>query len=57
MPVDQINYNAHVIKLDNEYEIKKELYNIKTDKRAYNFIRELLWCIEAKSRMADYKNG
>jgi NAD(P)H-dependent FMN reductase len=28
----------------------------KTDKRASNFIKELLWCIEAKSRMADYKN-
>jgi NAD(P)H-dependent FMN reductase len=25
-----------------------------TDKRAMNFVRELLWCIEAKSRMADY---
>lgn len=24
-----------------------------TDKRASNFIRELLWCIEAKSRMSD----
>jgi NAD(P)H-dependent FMN reductase len=23
----------------------------KTDKRASNFIRELLWCLEAKSRM------
>lgn len=29
----------------------------KTDKRASNFIRELLWCIEAKSRMEDFKNG
>ena len=28
-----------------------------TDKRASNFIKELLWCVEAKSRMEDYSNG
>ena len=27
----------------------------KTDKRASAFTNELLWCIEAKKRMADYK--
>jgi hypothetical protein len=26
----------------------------KTDKRASYFIRELLWCIEAKRRMEDF---
>ncbi|HTH54485.1 MAG TPA: NAD(P)H-dependent oxidoreductase [Cyclobacteriaceae bacterium] len=27
----------------------------KTDKRAMTFIKELLWCIEAKKRMSDYQ--
>ena len=29
----------------------------KTDKRASHFINELLWCIEARTRMEDFKNG
>lgn len=28
---------------------------VRTDKRATIFVNELLWCIEAKKRMADYK--
>jgi hypothetical protein len=27
----------------------------RTDKRAANFIKELMWFIEAKSRMANFK--
>jgi NAD(P)H-dependent FMN reductase len=37
---------------ENGYPADKQ----KTDKKASNFIRELFWCIEAKSRMEDYKN-
>jgi NAD(P)H-dependent FMN reductase len=37
-------------------EIGKPADKQKTDKRASYFIRELLWCIEAKKRMEDFEN-
>jgi dihydropteroate synthase len=53
VPVDQINYNAHVIKLDNEYEIKKELYNIKADKRAYDLLIQKMVFTHIKLEQVD----
>ena len=38
--MDETNHNAHVIHLNNEYEIKRELTNIQADKKAYNLLAE-----------------
>lgn len=53
MPVDQISYNAHIIKLENEYEIKKELSNIKTDKRAYDLLLQKMIFLHLKLEQVD----
>jgi dihydropteroate synthase len=53
VPVDQINYNAHIIKLDNEYEIKKELTNLKTDVRAYELLIQKMIFVHVKLEQVD----
>ncbi|OHD18796.1 MAG: hypothetical protein A2086_03220 [Spirochaetes bacterium GWD1_27_9] len=53
MPVEQLNYNAHIIKLDNEFEIKKELANVKTDKKAYDLILPKMIFLHLKLEQVD----
>lgn len=51
--LDQVNYNAHTIKLDNEYEIKRELGNIKCDKKAYDLLLQKMTFIHVKIEQID----
>jgi len=50
---EETNHNTHVIHLNNEYEIKKELSNIKADKRAYDILAQKMIFIHIKLENVD----
>lgn len=49
----QLNFNAHIINLENEYDIKKELANVNVDKRAYELLIENMHFIHIKLEQVD----
>jgi len=51
--LDQLNYNTHTINLDNEYEIKRELGNIKCDKKAYDLLLQKMVFMHIKMEQID----
>ncbi|HPO50562.1 MAG TPA: hypothetical protein PLO89_09580, partial [Spirochaetota bacterium] len=53
MLLDQLSYNVHTINLDNEYEIKKELANIKCDKKAYDLLLQKMVFLHVKIEQID----
>ncbi len=53
MPIDEISHNAHVIHLNNEYEIKKELVNIRADKKAHDILAQKMIFLYIKLEQVD----
>ena len=53
MSLEQSNYNLHVIHLNNEYEIKKELTNIKADKKIYDLLIQKMTFLHIKLEQVD----
>ncbi len=53
MPIEEMNHNAHVIHLNNEYEIKKELLNIRADKRAHDILSQKMIFLYIKLEQVD----
>ncbi len=50
---EQANYNTHVIHLNNEFEIRKELNNIKADKKAYDILIQKMVFLHIKLEQVD----
>lgn len=53
MLLNQINYNTHTINLNNEYDIKRELSNIKCDKKAFDILLPKMVFIHIKMEQID----
>ena len=53
MSFEETNYNAHVIHLNNEYEIKKELSNIKSDRKAFEMLSQKMTYLHIKLEQVD----
>lgn len=50
---EQTNYNTHVIHLNNEFEIRRELNNIKADKKAYDILIQKMVFLHIKLEQVD----
>ncbi len=46
-------YNTHIIKLENEYELKKELSNIKVDRKAFDILVPKMTFLHIKIEKVD----
>ncbi len=53
MSIDQINYNAHILKIENEYDVKRELFGIKTDSKAFDLIKQKMLFVHIKLEQVD----
>jgi len=51
--IEQANYNIHVIHLNNEFEIRRELSNIKADKKAYDILIQKMVYLHLKLEQID----
>ena len=51
--IEQTSYNAHVIQLNNEHDIRKELSNIKADKKAYDILIQKMVFLHVKLEQVD----
>ena len=50
---EQANFNTHVIHLNNEYDIRRELNNIKADKKAYDILIQKMVFLHIKLEQVD----
>lgn len=50
---EQTNFNTHVLHLNNEYEIRRELNNIKADKKAYDILIQKMVFLHIKLEQVD----
>lgn len=50
---EQSSYNTHVLHLNNEFEIRRELNNIKADKRAYDILIQKMSFLHIKLEQVD----
>lgn len=53
MIADHIHYNAHIVKLENELDIRNELINIHVDKRATDLLLQKMLFIHIKLEQID----
>lgn len=53
MTVYQNDYKAHILRLDNEFEIKRELANIKVDKKAFDILTQKMSYLHIKIEKVD----
>ena len=49
----QLDYNAHVVTLENEFDIRKQLININVDKNAYDLLIQNMHFIHIKLEQID----
>ena len=50
---EQTNYNTHVLHLNNDFEIRRELNNIKADKKAYDILIQKMSFLHIKLEQVD----
>ncbi|MBN2546122.1 MAG: dihydropteroate synthase [Spirochaetes bacterium] len=53
MSLDQSNFNVHVLQLNNEFDIRRELYNIKTDKKVHDILIQKMIYLHVKLEQVD----
>lgn len=53
MSLDQTNFNVHVLQLNNEFDIRRELYNIKTDKKVHDILIQKMIYLHVKLEQVD----
>ena len=53
MTFDQTNHNVHVLHLNNEFDIRRELYNIKTDKKVHDILIQKMIYLHVKLEQVD----
>jgi len=51
--LDQSNFNVHVLQLNNEFDIRRELYNIKTDKKVHDILIQKMIYLHVKLEQVD----
>lgn len=53
MALDQTNYNVHILQLNNEFDIRRELSNIKTDKKVHDLLIQKMVYLYVKLEQVD----
>lgn len=53
MALDQTNYNVHILQLNNEFDIRRELSNIKTDKKVHDILIQKMIYLYVKLEQVD----